>query len=314
MDRVIRQFCLWESSFVRKSSQAGKCSLPPGVEDCVRRSLPKATSVLYVTTRMSEPTVAEQADSESSHLPSRSNWTLRIVLLLSVAGAGFAAWQAFGDSLTLENLAGREAALRQFQQQHPVLVYGLAFAIYVAVTGMSLPGAAVLSLAYAWYFGFVPALIVVSFASTMGASVAFLLSRYILGEMIQKRFADRLQTFNKRLDTEGAFYLFSLRLIPAVPFFVINVVMGLTKVPLRTFWWVSQVGMLPGTAAFVWAGSSVPNLQTLADQGLQGILSPKLVAAFVVLGLLPLVVRKLLTKFGASRALPARDTGPADRR
>ncbi|MEZ6062632.1 MAG: TVP38/TMEM64 family protein [Planctomycetaceae bacterium] len=253
---------------------------------------------------MSEPAMNDPESEATGGSPTAGTGfpATRILLLLAVAGAAFGVYAAFGDSLTLQKLAGRESELRVFQQNNAVLVFGLAFVIYVTVTGLSLPGAAVLSLAYAWFFGFVPALVLVSFASTTGASVAFLLSRYILGDAIQKRFASRLQTFNKRLETEGAFYLFTLRLIPAVPFFVINVVMGLTRLPLKTFWWVSQVGMLPGTAVYVWAGSSVPDLETLAAHGLQGILTPKLAAAFIVLGLFPLVVRKLVMRFGAKSA------------
>lgn len=174
----------------------------------------------------------------------------------------------FGDAITLDNLASKEAQLREFQRENPILVYVLAFLIYVLVTGLSLPGAAVLSLVYAWYFGFWRGLILISFASTSGATVAFLLSRYLLQESIQKRFGHRLKSFNESLEKEGAFYLFTLRLIPAVPFFVINVVMGLTRVRVWTFWWVSQVGMLAGTCIYVYAGSSIPSLAQLADPSL----------------------------------------------
>jgi uncharacterized membrane protein YdjX (TVP38/TMEM64 family) len=114
-------------------------------------------------------------------------------------------------------------------------------------------------------------------------------------DAIQTRFGDRLAKFNEALEREGAFYLFTLRLIPAVPFFVINVVMGLTPLRVTTYWWVSQVGMLPGTAAYVYAGTSVPDLQTLATQGVSGIISPQLLSAFVVLGLLAIVIKKVLS-------------------
>ena len=115
---------------------------------------------------------------------------------------------------------------------HPVLVYGAAFVVYVVVTGFSLPGAAVLTLVYGWYFGWLRGLVLVSFASTAGATMAFLLSRFLFRDAIQKRFGDRLQNFNQSLEKEGPFFLFTLRLIPAVPFFIINAVMGLT--PIRT--------------------------------------------------------------------------------
>ncbi len=169
------------------------------------------------------------------------------------------------------------------------------------VTGLSLPGATVLSLIYGWYFGWVRGMVVVSFSSTAGASLAFLLSRFLFRDLVQRRFGDRLQSFNQSLEREGPFYLFSLRLIPAVPFFIINAVMGLTPIRLRTFWWVSQLGMLPGTVVYVYAGSSVPSLQTLADKGVSAAFTPQqltqILIAFVVLGVFPLVVRRILKLF-----------------
>ena len=222
---------------------------------------------------------------------------LKLLVLTTVLTA--AGWGSthYGDILTLDSLAQQEAELRDYQQQHPVLIYGLAFGVYVAVTGLSLPGAAVLSLVYAWYFGLGRAIVLISFASTTGATLAFLLSRYLLRDLIQNRFGEKLAAFNCNLEKEGAFYLFTLRLIPAVPFFVINVVMGLTPMKTATFWWVSQIGMFPGTIVFVYAGSSVPDLRTLAQKGASGILSPQLLGAFVVLGLFPLIAKKLVARF-----------------
>lgn len=134
-----------------------------------------------------------------------------------------------------------------------------------------------------------------SFASTLGATLAFLLSRFLLRASIQERFGDRLRAFNDSLEREGPFYLFTLRLIPAVPFFVINAVMGLTPVRTRTFWWISQLGMLPGTVVYVYAGSSVPNLRLLAEDGINAVFSPsqmlQIIGAFALLGLFPLIVR-----------------------
>lgn len=216
-------------------------------------------------------------------------------LIFLIGVAAIVGYLQLGDTLTLENLAAQEAELKAYQLEHPLLVYGAAFAIYVAVTGLSLPGATVLTLTCGWFFGLWRGILLVSFASTTGATVAFLVSRYLLREPIQSRFGERLATFNQSLEREGAFYLFMLRLIPAVPFFVINVVMGLTPLRARTFWWVSQLGMLPGTAVYVYAGSSVPDLTTLADKGVGGILSPQLMVAFVLLGVMPLVLRKLVT-------------------
>ncbi|MCA8996204.1 MAG: TVP38/TMEM64 family protein, partial [Planctomycetaceae bacterium] len=162
----------------------------------------------------------------------------------------------FGELLSLKSLAAREAELRSYQQRQPVLVFGVAFLVYVAVTGLSIPGASAMTIVCGWFLGFWRALLLVSFASTAGATVAFLVSRYLLRDTIQDRFGERLSTFHDRLEREGAFYLFLLRLVPAVPFFVINAVMGLTPLPARTFWWVSQLGMLPGTVVYVYAGAS----------------------------------------------------------
>jgi uncharacterized membrane protein YdjX (TVP38/TMEM64 family) len=223
-------------------------------------------------------------------------WKKLLVLVVIVAAAVIGYIQ-FRDALTLQHLATKEAELRSLQQDHAILVYGVAFLVYVAVTGLSLPGAAALTLICGWLFGFWRGTLLVSFASTTGATVAFLVSRFLLRDSLQRKFGDRLATFNQALEREGAFYLFMLRLIPAVPFFVINVVMGLTRVRTRTYWWVSQLGMLPGTAVYVYAGSSVPNLATLADKGATGILSPQLLVAFVLLGLVPLMLKKVIQRF-----------------
>ena len=222
-------------------------------------------------------------------------WKKLVVLAAVVTLFGFIFFQ-YRHSLTPEGLAEKESEFQQFQQDHPVLVYATAFFIYVAVTGLSLPGAAGMTLVIGWLFGFVRGTILVSIASTTGATLAFLLSRYLLREVIQKRFGERLAGFNRALQREGAFYLFTLRLIPAVPFFVINVVMGLTPIRTWTFWWVSQIGMLAGTCVFVYAGSSIPNLQTLADQGVKGIFTPQIIVAFVLLGVFPIIVKKIMER------------------
>ncbi len=226
-----------------------------------------------------------------------------LLLLLALFG-GFLA--AYGDSLSIESLARREAELRAFQSEHPYLVVGIALGIYALATGFSVPGAAALTLVYGWYFNVGPGVLIVSFASTAGATIAFLLSRYFLGGWVQKKFGDRLEAFNQRLSEEGAFYLFSLRLIPAVPFFVINLVMGLTRLPVSTYWWVSQLGMLPATFVFVYAGSRVPNLNVLAEKGASAVFSPpqlfQLTLAFGLLGVFPLIVKKLMQRFTLGQA------------
>lgn len=248
------------------------------------------------------------AEHEESTLPSVSTnkssggKTTKLVVLVIFAAVAFFAYRQFGDALSLDYLASKEAELRQYRQDNPVLVYGFAVAVYVLVTGLSLPGALVLSLSYAWYFGFVRGMVVVSFASTGGATMSFLLSRYILRETIQSRFGNRLALVNEAFKREGAFYLFTLRLITAVPFFVINPVMGLTPIRIWTFWWVSQLGMLPGTAVYVYAGSQFPDLKTLAENGTSEILTPQLVVAFALLGTFPIVAKKVIGQWKASKS------------
>ncbi|MCG6155925.1 TVP38/TMEM64 family protein [Rubinisphaera margarita] len=222
---------------------------------------------------------------------------IRVVVFAVFLAAALAGYWFFGDDLSLKSLADREAEFRRFQQEQPVLIYASAFVIYVVITGLSIPGAAVLTLAYGWFFGLLPGVLLVSFASTAGATLAFLLSRFLFHDAFQRRFGDRLAKFNDAWDRDGPFFLFTLRLIPTVPFFVINAVMGLTSITTLTFWWVSQVGMLPATFIYVYAGSSVPSLDVLAEEGVQAIFSPtqltQIVIAFVLLGAFPLVVRYL---------------------
>lgn len=224
----------------------------------------------------------------------------RLVILTAILLLAVGVFRQFGDQLSLAGLADREADFRSLQERRPSLVYGMAFGVYVTVTGLSLPGAAGMSLAIGWLFGFRRALLLVSFASTAGASLAFLLSRYLLRDVVQQRFGERLAPINDAFARDGAYFLFSLRLIPAVPFFLINVLMALTPIRLWTFWWVSQLGMLPGTAVYVYAGSSVPNLRTLADQGATGILTPHVLFAFTLLGLFPILIRSIAKRIARS--------------
>ncbi len=226
---------------------------------------------------------------------------MRVVVIVAIAALiSFLYWQ-FGDTLTLENLASKEALWRDMQSRHPVLIYGAAFLLYVLVAGLSLPGPVVLSLSYGWYFGFLRAFVLVSFASTAGAMVAFLLGRYLFRDAYLRRFGDRLATFNKSLEKDGPFYLFTLRLLPVIPYFVINGVMGLTPIRATTFWWVSQIGMLPGTAVFIYAGSKVPNLATLSEHGIKAVFSPQqltqMLIAFGLIAVLPLATRFLLNRY-----------------
>ncbi len=223
----------------------------------------------------------------------------KLAVLAVIVASAITTYLVLGRYLSLEQLAEQEAGLRQLQSQFPVLVFAAAFVIYVSVTGLSLPGATVLTLLYAWYFGFWPALGLVSCASTGGATLAFLSSRYLFRDWFQQKFGERLAVFNQALQREGAYYLFTLRLIPAVPFFVINVVMGLTQIRIGTFWWVSQLGMFPGTCVYVYAGTVVPDLQTLADAGAAAVISPsrltQIFIALALLGAFPLLIKWMVT-------------------
>ena len=221
-----------------------------------------------------------------------------VVLLLAVLGLVLSG-SGIGSvgSAILEFLLAQLTRLRQAQAEHPAAVYCGAFVLYVVVAGLSLPGAAIMTMAYGWMFGFWPGFVLVSLSSTAGATVAFLISRYLLRDVIQRRFSQQLAGFNTAFERDGAFYLFTLRLIPAVPFFVVNAGMGLTPISVQTYWWVSQIGMLPGTMLYVYAGTSLPGLDELRNPSVSKILSPQLLIAFTILGLFPLVVRKLASRF-----------------
>ncbi|MGH9577706.1 MAG: VTT domain-containing protein, partial [Terriglobales bacterium] len=170
------------------------------------------------------------------------------------------------------------------------------FLIYVAATGLSLPGAIILTLAAGAIFGLLWGTVFVSFASSIGATLAFLASRFLLRHSVQAKFGDKLKAINTGIDKDGAFYLFTLRLVPAFPFFVINLVMGLTSIKTRTFYWVSQLGMLAGTIVYVNAGTQIAQIESAA-----GILSPALIASFTLLGIFPLIAKKIVAMIKARK-------------
>lgn len=214
----------------------------------------------------------------------------KIVLLgLGVVCVGLFLYFDLGQYLTLSYLKVSQARLLDMYANNPVGFIAGYMVIYVLVTGLSLPGAVVLTLAGGGLFGLVVGTVVVSFASTIGATLACVASRFLLQEWVQGKFGDKLSAINQGIEAEGAFYLFTLRLIPVFPFFVINLVMGLTTLPIRTFFWVSQLGMLAGTMVFVNAGKELAKIDSLS-----GILSPALLLSFVVLGIFPITVKKLL--------------------
>lgn len=205
----------------------------------------------------------------------------------------------FRDQFNISRLVDSEGQLREWVKTHPLLFSSGAFLVYVLTTGVSLPGAAVLSLVYGWLFGFLFALVLVSFASSIGATFAFLLSRYVFRDFVTKTLGSRAIGFRERLERDGPYYLFSLRLIPIVPFFAVNLAMGLTPLRTWTFYWVSQLGMLPGTIVYVYAGSTIPDLETLVNQGTGGLLKPEIVTAFVVLGLFPWLVKLVFDRLNS---------------
>ena len=191
--------------------------------------------------------------------------------------------------LTLEYLKDRQQAFADFYTTNRLLTIAIYFLLYVVVTALSLPGAAVMTLAGGALLGFWTALVTVSFASTIGATLAFLVSRFLLRDWVQGRFGDKLKAINAGVEQEGSFYLFTLRLVPLFPFFVINLVMGLTPMRTLAYYWVSQIGMLPGTAVFVNAGTQLGQIESAA-----GILSPGILISFVLLGIFPLIAKRII--------------------
>ena len=216
---------------------------------------------------------------------------IRKILLLLVVLLGIVAFFAFGLDryFSLAFLKESQASLAALREQQPLQLALGYFLVYVAVTALSLPGATIVTLAGGAIFGLGWGLLIVSFASSIGATLAFLTARFLLRDSVQARFGQRLAEMDQGIQKDGAFYLFTLRLIPVVPFFVINLLMGLTQMKAWTFYWVSQIGMLAGTAVYVNAGTQLGQLESL-----QGILSPGLLGSFVLLGLFPLIARRIV--------------------
>ncbi|MDP2250542.1 MAG: FAD-dependent oxidoreductase [Hydrogenophaga sp.] len=214
--------------------------------------------------------------------------SFRKIFLLAVVALGIAAFFVFdlGRFLSLEYLKQSQASFEALYASQPLKVSLVYFAIYVAATALSFPGAAIITLAGGAIFGLWWGTLLVSFASSLGATLAFLTSRFVLRDSIEAKFGNRLAEINRGIEKDGAFYLFTLRLIPVVPFFVINLVMGLTKMKALTFYAVSQIGMLAGTLVYVNAGTQLAQIDSL-----QGILSPALLGSFVLLGVFPLIAK-----------------------
>ena len=220
---------------------------------------------------------------------------LAIFALVAVFIVAFFAFD-LSQYFSLAYLKSQQAAVAAQVSSQPLLSAGIFFVAYVAVTALSLPGAAIMTLAAGAVFGLGWGVLLVSFASSIGATLAFWISRFLLRDWVQARFGDRLKAINDGVRAEGGLYLFTLRLVPAFPFFVINLVMGLTPIPSWTFYWVSQVGMLAGTIVFVNAGTQLGHLESLS-----GILSPGLIFSFVLLGIFPLIAKRIVDVVKARR-------------
>ncbi|WP_434762659.1 TVP38/TMEM64 family protein [Vibrio fortis] len=198
----------------------------------------------------------------------------------------------FGQYLTLENAKAQQALLNDYIETNFVVAAAAYFILYVMITAFSIPGAAVVTLLGAALFGFWTSLLLVSFASTIGATLAFLSSRFLLRDWVQGKFGDKLSTINQGVEKDGAFYLFSLRLIPVFPFFLINLLMGLTPISVGRYYLTSQLGMLPGTAVYLNAGTQLAEIDSLS-----GIVSPSVLLSFALLGVFPIAAKWIMSKF-----------------
>lgn len=219
-----------------------------------------------------------------------SSKSSKTVLLLVIA-VSIVAFFLFDlqQYLTLDTLKSKQAAIEDYRNTHFGLTVALYFLIYVAVTGLSLPGATILTLAGGAIFGLVWGTLLVSFASTIGATLAFLAARFVFRDTVESHFGEHLHAINEGINRDGAYYLFTLRLVPLFPFFMINLAMGLTTIKTSTFYWVSQIGMLAGTLVYVNAGTQLAKIESAS-----AILSPALVGSFALLGLFPLLAKKVI--------------------
>jgi len=219
------------------------------------------------------------------------NKQIKILLLLAAFTIVVVLFFAFDlqKYLTLEYLKSSKAFFISSYEKNFILVLGSYFLFYIVITAFSLPGAVWMTLGGGAFFGLFAGTVIVSFASSIGATLAMLIARFLLRDWVQSRFASQMETINFGINKEGGFYLFTLRLVPAVPFLVINLGMGLTSLRALTFYWVSQLGMLPGTLVYINAGSELAKIESLSD-----ILSPTLIGSFALLGTFPLLVKKML--------------------
>ncbi|MGB1310860.1 MAG: FAD-dependent oxidoreductase [Leucothrix sp.] len=226
------------------------------------------------------------------------------IILIGVIAALFIAFFAFDlqQYFSLEFIKAKQQAFNDYYQQNMVFTILMFFVVYVIMAALSLPGAAIMTVLAGALFGLITGVIIVSFASTLGATLAFLVARYLFRDTLEARYADKLQLINEGVEKEGPLYLFAMRLVPLFPFFLVNILMGFTKLKTATFAWVSQIGMLAGTAVYVYAGTQLAQIDSLSS-----ILSPGLLIAFALLGVFPVIAKKIMNKIRASKVFSAYD-------
>lgn len=214
------------------------------------------------------------------------------LILIAILAALIATFFVYdlGQYLSLDYLKSQKEALNQLYADKPLLIMAIFFVIYVAMTSLALPAATILTLAGGAIFGFGIGFLLVSFASSIGATISFILTRYLFHDAIESKFGARLAAINAGIEREGAFYVFGLRLVPLFPFVVVNSVLALTKIKTWTFYWSSQLGMLAGTAVYVNAGTQLANIESLRD-----IADPKLLISFALLGVFPILAKYTLS-------------------
>ncbi len=223
----------------------------------------------------------------------------KLMILTFISALAFAYYYFnLGQYLSFQTLKTNQENISQFYTANPLLSIIFYFAIYIIATALSLPGATILTLGGGAIFGFSLGLILVSFASSIGATLAFLTARYLLRETIQTKFSERIKIFDQGIEKEGELYLFTIRLIPIFPFFLINLAMGITKIKTFKFYIISQLGMLAGTAVYVNAGTQLAQLDSI-----KGILSPNIIISFVLIGIFPLISKKLINFFKSNKNL-----------
>ena len=223
----------------------------------------------------------------------KKKWMVIILLLAILAAVAFV---GVGDYLSLKYLMQQQAVFQAMYTESPLLVVSAYFLLYLLVTAFSIPGAAVLTLGCGALFGFFIGVLVGSFASSIGALLAFWVVRLLARDVFQKKFSKQLATVNQGVQEDGTFYLFGLRLVPVLPFFLVNILMALTPIKSLTFYLISQIGMLAGTMVYVNAGTRLAEIDSLS-----GILDPQLIFAFVLLAIFPIVARKV-TRYLKRRA------------